>query len=71
MPSHPPETKLYEDGTVAALWRDISRLFEDFCGSDRNQWPQKQKQFEIVLGDIQVRLKDAGGTFDSVPKMML
>lgn len=58
MPSRPPETKFYDNHENATLWRDISRLFEDFCGDDEEKWDERQKRFEIVLGDVQVRLRE-------------
>jgi hypothetical protein len=56
MPSHPPDTTFYEDGANSTLWRDISRLYEDFLGDDKSQWPERQKRFKIVLGDVDSRL---------------
>lgn len=59
MPSRPPETKVYDDPAVATLWRDISRLYENFLGNDTPFWERRQEQFEIVLEDILVRLRDS------------
>jgi len=59
MPSHPPETELYNDPRNKTLWRDISRLYEDFCGSepeDEAKWPERQQAFTHVLLDVHARL---------------
>lgn len=57
MPSRPPETEFYNDTANKTLWRDISRLFEDFCGSDEAVWRSKQEAFQSVLADVQERLE--------------
>jgi hypothetical protein len=36
------------------LWRDVSRLFEDFVGD----YPARIPRFEIVLRDILTKLND-------------
>lgn len=52
MPSRPPDTKFYEDEQNATLWRDVSRLYEDFLGSEEAQWGQLQLRFQRVLNDV-------------------
>ena len=52
MPSHPPETQFYT-APREQLWRDISRLYEDFAGP-RGEF---KDDFEIVLRDILDRLE--------------
>lgn len=59
MPSHPPETKFYENDDNATLWRDISRIFEDFAGEDPSQWPAMKDRFGTVLEDTLVRLRES------------
>ena len=61
MPSHPPETKFYEDEKNATLWRDVSRDFEKFAGEDQSQWPEMRERFKIVLEDTLVRLRESEG----------
>jgi len=56
MPSTPPETEFYDDGDNYTLWRDISRTYEDFCGDDERDWPERQERFKSVLSDITNRL---------------
>lgn len=59
VPSRPPETKVYESENAATLWRDLSRLYEDFCGPDPEQWEDRKVRFQTVIGDIQVHLRDS------------
>jgi hypothetical protein len=58
MPSRPPPTAFYDNGENAELWRDISRLYEDFLGSDEEQWMARQERFLSVIIDIRVKLRD-------------
>jgi hypothetical protein len=57
MPSHPPEDKFYEADDTFTLWKDVSRLYEDFCGSDFREYPKKQEKFKRVLRDVINRLE--------------
>lgn len=59
MPAPPPETKFYENDANSTLWRDVSRLFEDFCGDDESKWPEREKRFEVVLEDVLVKLRES------------
>lgn len=52
MPSHPPDTTFYSDPATYTLWRDLTRMYEDFVGEDESQWEEKRKRFEIVMNDI-------------------
>ncbi len=59
MPSHPPETEFYVDDENYTLWRDISRVFEEFQGDDSSRWPERRERFKTVLGDVLVMLTEA------------
>lgn len=61
MPAPPPETPFYDDNDNAELWRDESRLFENFVGGE----PQRIERFITVVEDILVRLREARTTPDS------
>jgi hypothetical protein len=59
MPSHPPDTEFYDEPRNAALWRDLSRTFENFAGEDEARWPERREVFTAVAGDVLNRLKEA------------
>lgn len=67
MPSRPPETPFYRDDDNAVLWRDMSRLYEDFCGPEPALWMDRQKRFQVVLEDIGVRLRESDATMAHDP----
>jgi hypothetical protein len=56
MPSNPPENKLYSDPQNATLWRDISRLYEEFCGEKEELYEERSRVFVRILGDVSLRL---------------
>ena len=58
MPSRPPETQFYEDPDNETLWRDVSRLYEDFLGGKESEWPKRRASFETVLNDVLVQLRE-------------
>lgn len=49
MPSRPPETPFYERPSCYQLWRDVSRLYEDFIGSEEDL---RKGEFVHVLQDV-------------------
>lgn len=59
MPSRPPETDFYDDAENATLWRDVSRLYEEFTGPDEEKWVEREERFVVVLNDVLTRLHDA------------
>lgn len=59
MPSRPPETEFYDLPENYTLWRDLSRLYEDFMGDDEEEWPGRSERFTAVLNDVQGRLAQA------------
>lgn len=60
MPSHPPDNQFYKANPRAhTLWRDVSRLFEDYSGDNEEEFPQRQIEFERVLKDTLHRLDRA------------
>lgn len=62
MPSRPPETQFYQETANYQLWRDISRLHEEFAGPDESQWPERRRAFERVLTDVSGKLRALGGS---------
>jgi hypothetical protein len=58
MPSRPPETKFYEDTENSALWRDLSRQYEDFLGDKESEWTTRRGRFETIVNDMLVRLRE-------------
>jgi hypothetical protein len=54
MPSRPPETPFYQNSANHELWRDLSRLFEDFVGDSQ----ERKAQFITVVEDVLVRLRE-------------
>jgi hypothetical protein len=58
MPARPPVTEFYENNYENfKLWRDVSRLFEDWAPSDS---PDRTERFITILNDITNRLRAAG-----------
>jgi hypothetical protein len=57
VPSHPPDTEFYDEPRNAALWRDLSRIFEDFAGEDEPRWPERREVFAAVVQDVLSRLE--------------
>lgn len=53
MPSHPPETDLYDNPRNYDWWRDISRLYEDSVGSEG----EFKEDFKAVLRDVLNKLE--------------
>lgn len=68
MPSHPPETSFYNDADNATLWRDVSRLLDDFLSPkhyalDQPETPrasseERNERFGKVLADITKKLRE-------------
>ena len=58
MPSHPPDTKFYNNPDNHTLWRDVSRTYEDFIGGDETQWLERKEAFVTVLNDVLVTLRE-------------
>jgi hypothetical protein len=57
MPSHPPDTDFYNfDNETYTLWRDVSRLWEDWAPIES---PQRKERFKKVLNDIIEKLDAA------------
>jgi hypothetical protein len=56
MPSPAPETEFYEVPENRELWRDVSRLYEDFCGENEELFASKSADFEVILNDVLGRL---------------
>lgn len=56
MPAPPPETEFYENDENYTLWRDLSRLYEDWAPTDA---PEREERFLTVLHDITNRLRAA------------
>lgn len=56
MPAHPPDSQFYDDVDNATLWRDLSRLFEDFV--PRATSDERKERFLAVLSDIDGRLNE-------------
>lgn len=54
MPARPPDTQFYENTENYTLWRDVSRLFEDWAPIDA---PERTERFVTVLKDILSRLE--------------
>ena len=47
MPSNAPDS--VTNPRQRQLWRDISRVFEDYCGDDVSKYPEREREFiEIV-----------------------
>ncbi len=61
MPSRPPETLFYDDPQNYVLWRDVSRVYEDFCGDDNTKYAERTEQFVTVLNDVLTKLNDSKG----------
>lgn len=59
MPSPPPETKFYEPQDAATLWRDGVRLYENFLGSNSEQWEENKQRFQTFISDLQTHLRDS------------
>jgi hypothetical protein len=57
MPARPPETEFYDNYENFKLWRDVSRLFEDWAPFDA---PERTERFMTVLQDINNRLRASG-----------
>lgn len=55
MPSRPPETEFYQDDANATLWRDISRVYEDFVSDGAEN---REERFITVVEDVLVRLRE-------------
>jgi hypothetical protein len=53
MPARAPETAFYHDDANYTLWRDISRLYEEFVGDGDEQ---RKRDFSTVMDDILGRL---------------
>lgn len=58
MLSPPPPTPFYADAENETLWRDITRLYEQFLGRDSQQWSSREERFVTVLNDLHVRLRE-------------
>ena len=58
MPSQPPETPFYDNEENTVLWRDMSRLYEEFVGPDSAQWSEREERFVTVLNDVHTRLRE-------------
>lgn len=58
MPSRPPETSFYNDAENELLWRDMSRLYEQFLGPDSEKWSGREERFVTVLNDVHVKLRE-------------
>ena len=63
MPTSPPETQFYDNPDNAELWRDISRLFEDFLPDTSERLAvfseERIERFLTVLSDVQNGLEMA------------
>lgn len=59
MPARPPETSFYDNPQTAILWRDLSRLYEDFAGVYEDAWPKRQETFKTVIRDVLSQLEEA------------
>lgn len=68
MPSHPPDSQFYKADGTYTLWRDLTRLFEDFCGDDPSQWPDRRERFKVVAEDVLARLAESQSNYDICPK---
>lgn len=55
MPSHAPDS--VKEPRQRMLWRDISRLYEDYCGSKESKWPERKREFQEILFLIDEKLK--------------
>lgn len=49
MPSRPPQTQFYKDSANHELWRDITRLYEDWIPSEEEN---RNIHFSKVLQDV-------------------
>lgn len=47
MPGHPPDD-LFEDRDIK-LWRDFTRMYEDYAGNDCSVWPERQVTFSRIV----------------------
>lgn len=57
MPARPPDNEFYNSNDENfMLWRDVSRLWEDWAPADA---PDRKERFETVLTDILARLDAA------------
>lgn len=54
MPARPPETEFYENQENYTLWRDVSRLFEDWAPVDAQD---RTERFITILQDVINRLR--------------
>lgn len=67
MPSRPPKTTFYQNVENTTLWRDVSRLYEQFVGPDEEKWAEREQKFVVVLNDALVRLRENESVNRSAP----
>jgi len=65
MPAHAPDS--LTNPRQRALWRDISRLFEDYSGDDKSLWPEREGEFLEVLSLVGEKLRSKSD-YDFCPK---
>lgn len=58
MPAEAPER--ISDPRQRELYRDLSRVFEDYCGEKEELWPEREQEFcdILFLVDEKIRFKE-------------
>lgn len=55
MPAHAPDH--ITDPRERQLYRDLSRVYEDYCGGSEQDWPRATESFVRVLDVLKARIK--------------